>query len=191
LCLFSPHWRVGWRFVDDGGVWKSHTLAGAPWNDIADPGFRFYADPFPYTFGGKTFVFVEEFDHRDGKGAISAIPFDERGQIGPAKSVLSEPWHLSYPFLFEYRGEVWMIPESSEDKKISLYRADPFHRSGLSRSILSTTQMRTTQVCSNSRASGGFLQRSGMNLVEQWIVCRFFSPMSFLDLGQPIHEIRF
>jgi hypothetical protein len=126
LCLFSPHWRVGWRFVDDGGVWKSHTLAGAPWNDIADPGFRFYADPFPYTFGGKTFVFVEEFDHRDGKGAISAIPFDERGQIGPAKSVLSEPWHLSYPFLFEYRGEVWMIPESSEDKKISLYRADPF-----------------------------------------------------------------
>jgi hypothetical protein len=126
LCLFSPHWRVGWRFVDDGGVWKSHTLAGAPWNDIADPGFRFYADPFPYTFGDKTFVFIEEFNHRDGKGAISAIPFDEKGQIGPAKSVLSEPWHLSYPFLFEYRGEVWMIPESSEVKKISLYRADPF-----------------------------------------------------------------
>src|SRR3979490_1428798 len=91
LCLFSPHWRVGWRFVDDGGVWKSHTLAGAPWNDIADPGFRFYADPFPYTFGGKTFVFVEEFDHHEGKGTIAAIPFDEKGQTGPAISVLSEP----------------------------------------------------------------------------------------------------
>jgi hypothetical protein len=126
LCLFSPHWRVGWRFVDDGGVWESHTLAGAPWNDIADPGVCFYADPFPYTSGGKTFVFVEEFDHREGKGAISAIPFDERGPTGPARPVLSETWHLSYPFLFEYRGEVWMIPESSEAKKISLYRADPF-----------------------------------------------------------------
>jgi hypothetical protein len=126
LCLFSPHWRVGWRFVADGGVWNSHALAGAPWNDIADSGFRFYADPFPYTFDGETFVFVEEFDHRDGKGRISAIPFGERGQIGPAKTVLSKPWHLSYPFLFGYRGEVWMIPESSEVKKISLYRADPF-----------------------------------------------------------------
>jgi hypothetical protein len=126
LCLFSPHWRVGWRFVDGAGVWESHSLAGEPWNDIADPGFRFYADPFPYTFGGKTFVFVEEFDHHEGKGTIAAIPFDEKGQTGPAISVLSEPWHLSYPFLFEYREEIWMIPESSAAKKISLYRADPF-----------------------------------------------------------------
>jgi hypothetical protein len=126
LCLFSPHWRVGWRFVDDGGVWESHSLAGKPWTVIADPGFRFYADPFPYTFGGKTFVFVEEFDHREGKGTIAAIPFDEQGQTGPAIPVLSEPWHLSYPFLFEHRGEIWMIPESSAAKKISLYRADPF-----------------------------------------------------------------
>jgi hypothetical protein len=126
LCLFSPHWRVGWRLIDDGGVWESHSLGGEPWNDIADPGFRFYADPFPHTFRGKTFVFVEEFDHREGKGAIAAIPFGEKGQTGPAIPVLSEPWHLSYPFLFEYRGEIWMIPESSEAKKISLYRATPF-----------------------------------------------------------------
>jgi hypothetical protein len=126
LCLFSPHWRVGWRLIDDGGVWESHSLGGEPWNDIADAGFRFYADPFPHTFGGKTFVFVEEFDHREGKGTIAAIPFDEKGQTGPAISVLSEPWHLSYPFLFEHRGEIWMIPESSQAKKISLYRANPF-----------------------------------------------------------------
>ncbi len=126
LCLFSPHWRVGWRFVDDGGVWESHSLAGTPWNEISDPGFQFYADPFPCTFGGKTFVFVERFDHREGKGTIAAIPFDENRQSGPAVCVLSEPWHLSYPFLFEYRGEIWMIPESSAARKISLYRAAPF-----------------------------------------------------------------
>lgn len=126
LCLFSPHWRVGWRLVDHDGVWESRSLAGRPWKDIADPGFRFYADPFPCTFGGKTFVFVEEFDHRQGKGTIAAIPFDEKGQTGPAITVLSEPWHLSYPFVFKYRGGVWMVPETSEAKKISLYRADLF-----------------------------------------------------------------
>jgi hypothetical protein len=126
LCLYSPHWRVGWRFVDDGGVWAWHSLEGAPWNNIADPGQRFYADPFPITFQDKTFVFVEDFDHRDGKGIISAIPFGDAGQIGPAEPVLSEPWHLSYPYLLEHRGEVWMIPESSQSRKISLYRADPY-----------------------------------------------------------------
>jgi hypothetical protein len=126
LCLYSPHWRVGWRFVDDGGVWARHSLEGVPWNSIADPGHRFYADPFPITFRDKTFVFVEDFDHHDGKGIISAIPFGDAGQIGPAEPVLSEPWHLSYPYLLEHRGEVWMIPESSQSRKISLYRADAY-----------------------------------------------------------------
>jgi len=126
LCLYSPHWRVGWRFVDDDGVWTRHSLEGVPWNSIADPGYRFYADPFPFNFRGKTFIFVEDFDHHGGKGIISAIPFDDAGQAGPAEPVLSEPWHLSYPYLFEHRGEVWMIPESSQSRKISLYRADPF-----------------------------------------------------------------
>jgi hypothetical protein len=126
LCLYSPHWRVGWRFVDDGGVWAGHSLGGVLWNSIADPGYRFYADPFPISFQGRTFIFVEDFDHRGGKGIISAIPFGDAGQIGPAEPVLSEPWHLSYPYLFEHRGEVWMIPESSQSRKISLYRANPF-----------------------------------------------------------------
>jgi hypothetical protein len=126
LCLYSPHWRVGWRFADDGGVWARHSFEGVPWNSIADPGHRFYADPFPITVRDKTFVFVEDFDHHDGKGIISAIPFDDTGQSGPAEPVLSEPWHLSYPYLLEHRGEIWMIPESSQSRKISLYRGDPF-----------------------------------------------------------------
>jgi hypothetical protein len=126
LCLFSPHWRVGWRFVEDGGVWARHSLEGVQWNSISDPGYRFFADPFPFTVDGRTFVFVEDFDHRSGKGIISAIPFGESGPIGPPEPVLSEPWHLSYPYLFAHRGEAWMIPESSHARKISLYRADPF-----------------------------------------------------------------
>jgi hypothetical protein len=126
LCLFSPHWRVGWRFVDEEGVWGRQSLEGVPWNSVADPGYRFYADPFPFTVNGKTFLLVEDFDHRGGKGVISSIPFDDHGQTGPAEVVLEEPWHLSYPYLFEHRGEVWMIPESSQTRRISLYRADEF-----------------------------------------------------------------
>lgn len=126
LCLFSPHWRVGWRMIEDEGVWERASLGGEKWNSINDNGFRFYADPFPMTFKGLTAVLVEDFDHRDGKGIISSIPFDETGQIGPAVPVLSEPWHLSYPFVFQHLDQVWMIPESSQARKISLYRADPF-----------------------------------------------------------------
>jgi hypothetical protein len=93
---------------------------------IPDPGFRFYADPFPFIHDGRTFVFLEDLDHRSNKGLISVVPFDGRGPTGPAQPVLEEPWHLSYPFVFAHAGQVWMIPESSANRCIALYRADPF-----------------------------------------------------------------
>jgi hypothetical protein len=40
--------------------------------------------------------------------------------------VLEKPWHLSYPSVFEHAGQVWMIPESSADRTVRLYRADRF-----------------------------------------------------------------
>jgi hypothetical protein len=61
----------------------------------------------------------------------------KKGEIGLATSedglkwdykqvVLNEPFHLSYPYVFEWQGEIFMIPESQENKSIRLYKADPF-----------------------------------------------------------------
>ena len=164
LCLYSPHWRVGWRFVDDGGVWARRSLDGVPWNSIADPGYRFYADPFPMSFQGKTFVFVEDFDHHAGKGVISAIPFGDAGQIGPAEPILSEPWHLSYPYLFEHRGEVWMISsgELAIAQNFTLSRRS-VSVAGSAIAISSKTSKQATRALFNSKVSGGCLQRFATN----------------------------
>jgi hypothetical protein len=126
LCCYAPHWHVGWRYTDDAGIWASGNLSGAPWTILADPGHRFYADPFPVTWQGRTFVFFEDLDHRVGKGTISAVEFDGTGPKGPVVPVLEEPWHLSYPFLIEHDGELWMIPESSEHRDVAIYRCVDF-----------------------------------------------------------------
>ena len=126
LCFHTPHWRTCWRRLDGPDLWSTRSLAGTSWNVMPDPGFRFYADPFPIVHQGKTYVFVEDLDHRSGKALISVVPFDQQGPTGPAQPVLEEPWHLSYPFVFAHAGQVWMIPESSSNKTVSLYRADPF-----------------------------------------------------------------
>jgi hypothetical protein len=129
LCCYAPHWCTRWRRLDGDSLWDRQTLEGTAWNAIKDPGFRFYADPFPFEHQGELWLFVEDFDHRRQKGVISAIPFDVHGPSGPARPVLEEPWHLSYPFVFAHAGEVWMIPESSAHGAISLYRAVAFpHR---------------------------------------------------------------
>lgn len=40
--------------------------------------------------------------------------------------VLERPYHLSYPFVFEWDGNVWMIPESGANRTVELYRAVDF-----------------------------------------------------------------
>jgi hypothetical protein len=126
LCCYAPHWHVGWRYSQGADVWQSRDLSGPGWNVLADPGHRFYADPFPIEWQGRTFVFFEDLDHRVGKGIISAIEFDGAGPVGEVMPVLEESWHLSYPFLIEDKGELWMIPESSEHRDVALYKCVRF-----------------------------------------------------------------
>jgi hypothetical protein len=126
LCCYAPHWHVGWRYSGSVEVWKTGDLSGPGWKVLADPGHRFYADPFPVTWQGRTFVFFEDLDHRVGKGIISAVEFDGAGPVGNVIPVLEEPWHLSYPFLIERDGELWMIPESSAHRDVPLYKCVRF-----------------------------------------------------------------
>jgi hypothetical protein len=40
--------------------------------------------------------------------------------------VIDEPFHLSFPYLFEHDGGVFMCPESSENRDIRIYRCVDF-----------------------------------------------------------------
>ncbi len=122
----SPHWRVGWRRLSGPDLWDTQSLRGTVWNVLADPGSRFFADPIPIAHDGRTVLFVEDFDHDRQKGVISAVEFGPAGPLTPVRCVLEEPWHLSYPFVMEADGQVWMIPESSANGEVTLYRADSF-----------------------------------------------------------------
>ena len=126
LCYRTPHWRVGWRRCEGGDLFdlKAHPASG--WTDLPDDGKRFYADPFPIETGGAVTLFVEDYVHALGKGLISAVRFGPDGPIGPPVPVLEEDCHLSYPFVFEREGEVWMIPETNQRGTIELFRATAF-----------------------------------------------------------------
>jgi hypothetical protein len=126
LCCYAPHWHIGWRNNKASSVWQTGDLSGPGWKVLGDPGHRFFADPFAVKWQGRTFVFFEDLDHRIGRGIISAIEFDDAGPTGEVMPVLTEPWHLSYPFMIEHNGELWMIPESSEHRDVALYKCVRF-----------------------------------------------------------------
>jgi len=61
-----------------------------------------------------------------GKGHISLITMDEKGNYNQPEIVLDKPYHLSYPFVFEHEDDYYMIPESGANKTIDLYRCIEF-----------------------------------------------------------------
>jgi hypothetical protein len=51
------------------------------------------------------------------------------GAFSPPRVILECPWHLSYPFVFHFRGRILMVPESEAANRVELYEAVDFpHR---------------------------------------------------------------
>jgi hypothetical protein len=122
----TPHWRIGYRFVQGRDVVDLRAHPSGGWSVLPDNGLRFYSDPFPVEKDGRTFLFLEDLEHRLNRGVISAVEFDAHGPIGTPRPVLDTGSHLSYPFVFEHGGEMWMVPESCSTATVDLYRAERF-----------------------------------------------------------------
>ncbi|OKO80516.1 hypothetical protein [Bradyrhizobium sp. NAS96.2] len=116
-------WGVGWR-LDEG---KSLLDRGkAAFKMLAADADNYLADPFPFNHRGQTFIFVEQYSYRKKRGCIAVVTANRDGTAGEPRIVLEEAHHLSYPFVFEHDGQIWMIPESGAARNVSLYRAIEF-----------------------------------------------------------------
>jgi hypothetical protein len=94
---------------------------------LPDPGpWRYLADPFAVRRGDATHVYVEAFDYRTKHAVIEHHEFGPDLAWRSKQVALARSFHLSYPFLVEDDGEVFMIPESHRHGEIALYRARKF-----------------------------------------------------------------
>jgi hypothetical protein len=93
---------------------------------LVPPPGRFYADPFLFEQQGKSYLFFEELPFATNKGIISMVEVAGDGRCSPPRPVLETETHLSYPFVFEWRGQIYMLPEARDSGKISLFRAVNF-----------------------------------------------------------------
>lgn len=80
------------------------------------------ADPFLFVHKNKLCLFYES-KRLTTPGVIQMIYTEDLKQWSEPVTVLAENFHLSYPFIFEDAGTVYMIPESGLDKSIRLYEA--------------------------------------------------------------------
>ena len=87
------------------------------------------ADPFAIFRDGAWYLFFELFQNGSENAVIGASRSENLQNSEPLGIVLKQPHHLSYPFVFEYDGQVYMMPESKSVKRVDVFRAVdfPFH----------------------------------------------------------------
>ncbi len=92
-----------------------------------NPDWVYRADPFIHVSGESRFLFFEEYCDRRKLGHLSRVSLDADGRPdGDVRMVLQRPYHLSYPQVLDVDGEQYMLPETSGNKTIELYKATKF-----------------------------------------------------------------
>jgi hypothetical protein len=94
--------------------------------DIGDLPSSFVADPFMVRERGEWSMFFEIMSAEKGRGEIGLAKSRDGLAWRYHGSVLREPFHLSYPNVFEWQGDYFMIPETLSQGAIVLYRAFRF-----------------------------------------------------------------
>jgi hypothetical protein len=94
--------------------------------DVTTPISDFVADPFLIKEGSKYFLFFELFNRGNGRGELGVAESSDLIDWDYKGVVLTEPFHLSYPFVFKEGDSYYMIPESRAAGEVRLYKSVSF-----------------------------------------------------------------
>lgn len=89
---------------------------------IPNPDGYWLADTLLFSKDDVVYLFVEAYEKETNKGRIGVMVFNG-SRFCDFRVILKKDYHLSYPFVFEFKGDVYMIPESSQNNTIEIYKA--------------------------------------------------------------------
>ena len=113
---------------------------------IENPANHFLADPFVISENDKHYCFVEDYDLSLSRGCISLYELNKTKTICHGE-VIKEPFHMSYPYVFEYQSKFYMVPETCENRDIRLYEAEEFpHKWRFSKTIFTDISATDTTI---------------------------------------------
>ncbi|MFN6566941.1 hypothetical protein A6770_14620 [Nostoc minutum NIES-26] len=93
---------------------------------VTDVPAEFVADPFMLHENDTWYMFFEVLNARTNKGDIGLATSKDCLNWNYQKIVLEEPFHLSYPYVFKWNHEYYMIPETAQASSVRLYKATSF-----------------------------------------------------------------
>ena len=119
IACFEEIYTIAYRRRDGKTLMDADLLSfdRIPYDDIF-----WYADPILLEYQGNDYLLMESFDMRTQLGSIACARFDETGKLSAPKVILQEEYHMSFPMVFFWNGELYMIPETCGNHSLNLYR---------------------------------------------------------------------
>jgi hypothetical protein len=124
-----PAWSIGIYAGPSLQTLTPHPAARNPVltrHEVTDIPAAFVADPFLVRDGDGWVMFMEVMNAETQRGEIGLARSADGVEWRYEGVVLREPFHLSYPYVFESDGRHFMVPETIEAGAVRLYAADRF-----------------------------------------------------------------
>lgn len=115
-------WHIAYSFTDEA----LPTIPYSQLHYLKPPAGCFWADPFPLQYQGEYYILFEELAYATQRGRLLAIKVSESQEASSPMVVLENEHHLSYPFVFYWQEQLYMVPETSSQGRVELLRCVEF-----------------------------------------------------------------
>ncbi|KJG60428.1 hypothetical protein UA42_15685 [Photobacterium kishitanii] len=114
-------------FMPNQWVMAYRKIGEIKWKFIKYEKNELMADPFIYYKDSEYYIFYEALNYDVNRGYINVGILDQENDcLKNVKTIISNDYHFSFPFIFEYEGCLYIVPESSENRTIDLYKCVDF-----------------------------------------------------------------
>lgn len=124
--LFDVHndWQIGIIDMSVEQFLEQEKLPDIRW--FKQPISTYRADPFLIYENNKYYLFYEDFVKAKNYGNISYKVLDSTLKEVETGIAIDEETHFSFPMVFNYNEFYYMVPETAEKGRLSLYKAQSF-----------------------------------------------------------------
>ncbi len=122
--LEKPLWKIFTKDLKSNSIiYDKNILFGS--KNIHPNNKHEWADPFIFKFLDKEYVFFENNDLKLNRGKISCGILI-KNELKNVKDILNFDHHLSYPFIWQKDENIYLMPESSENKSLTIWKSIKF-----------------------------------------------------------------
>ncbi len=120
--FIDSKWNIAYKLKDSATSDEKNVYTSIPFQTKSS----WYADPFVVEYDNKNYLFCEAYINKKEKGCIAVWEIGNPSYPPTPRIIIENDYHMSFPFLFTVDNVWYMLPETSENGTLELYKSVDF-----------------------------------------------------------------